>query len=72
MTNWKDKLDGQIPEAWNEEIDVFAQQMELRRQGLLADKIFAETRLDAALRPALRQWKAKRWSQGPSIDVPVW
>ena len=45
MTNWKDKLDGQIPEAWNEEIDVFAQQMELRRQGLLADKIFAETRL---------------------------
>ena len=45
MTTWKEKLENQIPEDWNEEIDVFAQQMELRRQGLLADKIFAETRL---------------------------
>ena len=45
MTSWKEKLESQIPEDWNEEIDVFAQQMELRRQGVLAEKIFAETRL---------------------------
>ena len=45
MTSWKEKLDGQIQDEWGEGIDVFAQQMQLRRQGKLAEKIFAETRL---------------------------
>ncbi|MBT6177451.1 MAG: nitrite/sulfite reductase [Deltaproteobacteria bacterium] len=45
MTSWKEKLGSQIQDDWGEEIDVFAQQMVLRRQGKLAEKIFAETRL---------------------------
>lgn len=42
---WKDKLAGQIPAHLEKEIDVFETQMELRRQGKLPEKIFAETRL---------------------------
>ena len=44
---WKDKLAEPLSEyaEWAREIDVFEQQIELRRQGKLDDKIFAETRL---------------------------
>ncbi len=42
---WKERLAGQIPEQLAEEIDAFDLEIELRRQGKVDEKIFAETRL---------------------------
>jgi len=42
---WKDKLGGQVPPKWGEEIELFAAQITLRKQGKIEDKVFAETRL---------------------------
>ncbi len=44
-TRWKDRLDGKLPADLAQEIDQFESQIELRRQGKIDDKIFAETRL---------------------------
>jgi sulfite reductase (ferredoxin) len=43
--NWKDKLADRIPAELGREIDIFEQQMELRRSGKIDEKVFAETRL---------------------------
>lgn len=43
--NWKEALGHQIPEERAQEIEVFAGQLELRRQNKLDEKVFAETRL---------------------------
>ncbi|HEX9889673.1 MAG TPA: nitrite/sulfite reductase [Nitriliruptorales bacterium] len=45
MSSWQTILDGQMTSAWAEEIDQFEVQLELRRQGKLDEKAFAETRL---------------------------
>ena len=45
MSSWKETLDGAIDPTLAREIDAFEVQMELRRQGKLDEKIFAETRL---------------------------
>jgi sulfite reductase (ferredoxin) len=45
MTSWKEQLKGQIREEWDKEIDVFQTQIDLKKQGKIEDKIFAETRL---------------------------
>ena len=42
---WKEELAGKLPTQLGREIDVFEQQMELRRQGKIDEKVFAETRL---------------------------
>ncbi len=42
---WKEKLHAQVAEDWAHEIDIFEGQMELRKQGKLDEKVFAETRL---------------------------
>ncbi|HZD40641.1 MAG TPA: nitrite/sulfite reductase [Terriglobales bacterium] len=42
---WKEKLAGKIADDLGREIDIFEQQMELRRQGKIDEKVFAETRL---------------------------
>jgi len=42
---WKDVLLGDMPDYLAEEIDIFEGQMELRKQGKLDEKVFAETRL---------------------------
>jgi sulfite reductase (ferredoxin) len=42
---WKEKLNDKLPADWAREIDIFEQQMELRRQGKIDEKVFAETRL---------------------------
>ncbi len=42
---WKEKLDAKIPIDLGREIDIFEQQMELRKQGKIDEKVFAETRL---------------------------
>jgi sulfite reductase (ferredoxin) len=42
---WKQKLDGRIDPELAREVDVFEMQIDLRRKGLLDEKLFAETRL---------------------------
>jgi sulfite reductase (ferredoxin) len=42
---WKEHLSGRLPAELAREIDVFETQLELRRQGKLDEKVFAETRL---------------------------
>ncbi len=42
---WREKLQAQIPDDVNREIDIFEGQMELRRQDKIDEKVFAETRL---------------------------
>lgn len=42
---WKEALAEKMPPAWAEEIDVFESQIELRQQGKVDEKVFAETRL---------------------------
>ncbi|HVR30230.1 MAG TPA: nitrite/sulfite reductase [Thermoanaerobaculia bacterium] len=42
---WKDLLAESLPPALAEEIDIYETQIELRREGKLDEKIFAETRL---------------------------
>ena len=44
-TTWKQHLGARIDEALGREIDVFETQLELRRQGKLDEKLFAEARL---------------------------
>lgn len=44
-TNWKDLLAKEINPDWGQEIDVFEQQMELRKLGKISEPVFAETRL---------------------------
>ena len=43
--SWQEKLAGRIPDELGQEIDVFESQMELRRQGKIDERVFAETRL---------------------------
>ena len=43
--SWREKLADKIPAESAREIDIFEQQMELRRQGKIDEKVFAETRL---------------------------
>src|ERR687891_899345 len=43
--SWTEKLAGKIPSDLGREIDIFEQQMELRKQGKIDEKVFAETRL---------------------------
>jgi sulfite reductase beta subunit-like hemoprotein len=42
---WKEKLGAKIPVDLGREIDIFEQQMQLRKQGKIDEKVFAETRL---------------------------
>jgi sulfite reductase (ferredoxin) len=42
---WKEKLSGDMPPAWEAEIDHFEAQMLLRKAGKIEEKVFAELRL---------------------------
>lgn len=42
---WKERLADRVPADLCREIDVFEQQMELRKQGKIDERVFAETRL---------------------------
>ena len=42
---WKELLEGKLSGQFAEEIDTFETEIELRRQGKVDEKIFAETRL---------------------------
>jgi sulfite reductase (ferredoxin) len=45
MISWKEQLSDRIPEQLGAEVDLFEGQIELKKQGKIDDKIFAETRL---------------------------
>ena len=45
MTTWKEILKDAIPAEWGKLIDTYEAQMELRKQGKLDEKVFAEARL---------------------------
>ncbi len=45
MTSWKERLSGLMPEQLAREIDQYETELELKRQGKIDDKLFAETRL---------------------------
>lgn len=45
MSSWKERLSDQIDADWAEEINAFETQLELRRQGKIEERLFAETRL---------------------------
>ncbi|MEE4377274.1 MAG: nitrite/sulfite reductase, partial [Candidatus Competibacteraceae bacterium] len=45
MPTWKDHLADRIPAELAREIDMFETQLELKQQGKIEDKLFAETRL---------------------------
>ena len=61
MTTWKEKLADEMTVDLAREIDVFETQIELKRQGKLDDKIFAETRLR-------RGAYGQRYDNGQRID----
>ena len=42
---WKERLAGQLPQQLAEEIDTFEVEIDLRSQGKVDEKVFAETRL---------------------------
>lgn len=42
---WKERLEGRLPQLLAEEIDTFETEIELRQQGKIDEKVFAETRL---------------------------
>ncbi len=42
---WKDQLAAKMPEALAREVDIFETELELRKQGKLEERLFAETRL---------------------------
>jgi sulfite reductase (ferredoxin) len=44
-STWKHRLEGKIPEQPGRDIDQFEGQIELRKQGKVDEKVFAETRL---------------------------
>ena len=45
MASWKEKLQGDMPPLWAEQIDDFDTQITLRKAGKIDEKVFAETRL---------------------------
>jgi sulfite reductase (ferredoxin) len=45
MAQWKERLADRMPADLAREIDVFEAQLELKKQGKIEDKLFAETRL---------------------------
>src|SRR2546428_9103817 len=45
MATWKEALAGKIAPALAREIDIFETEIELRKQGKLEERLFAETRL---------------------------
>ena len=44
-SSWKEKLAGDMPPLWAEQIDEFEAQIRLRKAGKIDEKVFAETRL---------------------------
>ena len=45
MSTWKERLANQIPQDLAREIDIYESQIDLKKQGKVDDKLFAETRL---------------------------
>src|SRR4026207_1167790 len=59
--SWKEKLAGDMPPLWAEQIDEFEAQIRLRKAGKIDEKVFAETRLR-------RGAYGQRYDNGPRHD----
>jgi len=66
---WSDRLSGRLPAQLAEEIDHFETEIELRRQGKIDDKIFAETRLRRGAY-GQRYDNGKRYDGRQTRDIP--
>src|SRR5438132_11314930 len=44
-SQWKQKLEGRVPEHLAREVDIFETEIALRKQGKIEERLFAETRL---------------------------
>ena len=42
---WKQSLEGRLPKDLAREVEIFESQIQLRKQGKLDERVFAETRL---------------------------
>jgi sulfite reductase (ferredoxin) len=67
--SWKDVLATSMPEPMAEEIDVFENQMQLRKQGKIEDKVFAELRLRRGAY-GQRYDNGKRYDGIDTKDIP--
>jgi len=62
---WKEVLAAKIPPRHGREIDIFETQIELKGQGKVEDKLFAETRLRRA-----GSWIVSAWIDAFRIALP--
>ena len=71
--SWKSKLGDSIPEELGREIDVFEGQIELKKQGKIDDKIFAETRLRRGVYGQRYDNGQRNDGNGPKpLNFPLW
>jgi sulfite reductase beta subunit-like hemoprotein/uncharacterized protein (UPF0332 family) len=66
---WRDRLTGKLPRPLGEEIAHFETEIELRKQGKIEDKIFAETRLRRGAY-GQRYDNGKRYDGEETRDIP--
>jgi sulfite reductase (ferredoxin) len=69
QNSWREKLAGKIPAELGREIDIFEQQMELRKTGKIDEKVFAETRLRRGIY-GQRYDNGHRHDGNQSRDIP--
>jgi sulfite reductase (ferredoxin) len=67
--SWRSALESRIPPSVAEEIDLFENQMELRKQGKLEEKVFAELRLRRGAY-GQRYDNGKRYDGVTTQDIP--
>ena len=67
-TTWKDELGDRVPPDWGREIDIFETQIQLKKQGKVDDKVFAETRLRRGT--YLHEGRCVRPSLGRAFGIP--
>ena len=69
MSTWEKQLAGKIPAQLAEEINVFESQIQLKRQGRVDDKLFAETRLRRGVYGQRHDGVAQQTLQFPSAEL---
>jgi sulfite reductase (ferredoxin) len=66
---WKEHLGERIPEALAREIDIFETELELRKQGKLDERLFAETRLRRSATTTASGSTVRRCSDSPTLPA---
>ena len=79
-TSWKDTLQNKMASDLERQIDIFEGQIELRKQGKLDEKVFAETRLrrgvygqryNADGTPSGSEFRVNTYTSGHQYDPSV-